>query len=115
MVKGGDVVADVKVELDELSAMAVEVGRAADDLLFPHALTRDCTSELGSPSVAESLSDVSRQLARRVERLVDSLGETARLPRRFVEEMTAADSALATAARGGAGTPPVGGAGEGLR
>ncbi|MBD8727699.1 hypothetical protein [Frigoribacterium sp. CFBP 13707] len=93
----------VSVDLDALGEMSEVMAHARDDLPFSHQLTGDCTAALGSGEVAAALAEVSRHLARRVDRLVAAITDAARLPRRFAEELRAADESLAGVAAGTAG------------
>jgi len=93
----------VSVDLDALGEMAEVMAHARDDLPFSHQLTGDCTAALGSGEVAGALSEVSRHVARRVDRLVSAIAEAARLPRRFADELRSADDALAAVAGASAG------------
>ena len=93
----------VSVDLDALGEMAEVMAHARDDLPFSHQLTGDCTAALGSGEVAAALAEVSRHLARRVDRLVAAITDAARLPRRFAEELRATDESLVGVVAGRAG------------
>jgi hypothetical protein len=102
-VEGCGMTTGVSVDLDALGEMAEVMAHARDDLPFSHQLTGDCTAALGSGEVAAALAEVSRHLARRVDRLVAAITDAARLPRLFVVELRSADEALAAVAGASAG------------
>ena len=87
--------ADLTVDERTLTSVAWRVSTAAVDAEVSATLTAGSMADVGSPSVAGALDEVTGQLVRRADLTVDAIRAVADFPTIFMREVEQVESELA--------------------
>jgi hypothetical protein len=96
--EGEGCVADLVVDERTLTSVAWRVSTAAVDAEVSSALTAGSSVEVGSPSVAGVLDEVTGQLVRRSTVVVEAIQAVGDFPTAFLREMEQIEAGLAAGA-----------------